>query len=452
MSIITGTKLETIENSAVKLTLTISKDVTKNEYSKLLKEYSKKAVIKGFRKGKVPTNVLETKYGEGIKAEAFMNLIDSSLNEAFETVEKKPLGYSRPELVNEEELKFDLETDFSFSVIYDTFPEFELANYKGIEYTQAQVTVGKKELDEELKKLQQQSAIAVPKKDGVVANEDIVTVDFVELNADKSENAETKREDFTFTVGTGYNTYKIDEDIIGMKLDEEKAISKKYPEDFEDKELAGKEINLKVKVTSIKVNDIPALDDEFAQDIDEKFETLEDLKKSVKADLEKQRDGILREQSLEQIFDKIQETTEIVIPNSMVESELESNFQSIAQRFGISAEQYLQIMESQGKKKSDIFDEWRADVTKNTKNKLILGKIVELENIEVSDEDFNKEITEAANLYGKTEEEMKKMFEARGMKDYLLDEIKTKKAVDLLIDSGVQKKGEKKSFVDLIAK
>lgn len=452
MSIIAKTDLKTIENSAVKLTLTISKDVTKEEYTKLIKEYSKSAVIKGFRKGKVPAAVLESKYGEGIKAEAFMGIIDKSLNEAFETVEQKPLGYARPELVDEEELKFDLDKDFTFSVVYDVFPEFELTNYKGIEFIKDQVSILKKDIDAELEKLQEQNSIAIPKKDGIVAKDDIVTLDFVEVDADKAEIENTKREDFTFTIGTGYNLYKIDEDIIGMKLDEEKIITKKYAEDFEDAQLAGKEISLKVKIKAIKINDVPALDDDFAQDIDEKYETLEDLKKDTKKGLQDKVDAILREKALEQIFEKIQETTEMTLPKSMVDAELESNFQSIAQRFGIPAEQYEQILTAQGKSKEDIFEEWREDTIKNTKSKIILGKVVELENIEATDEDFDKEVKEAASLYAKSEEEMKEMFESHGMKDYLLDEIRTKKAVDLLIDSGIEKKGEKKSLVDLLSK
>jgi trigger factor len=451
MSLIAEKKLENIENSAVKLTVTVSKDTAKEEYKKLLKDYSRKAHIKGFRKGKAPVSVLENKFGEAIKSESFMNLIEKSVSEALDTAEKKPLYYSQPTLLDEENLNFSFDEDFSYAVSYDIFPEFELGEYTGIEYDKPSVTIKASDIKAELEKIQQQNAMVIPKASGTVAKDDIVTVNFAELDENDNEIEGSKREDFTFTVGTGYNTYKIDEDILRWKKGTEKVIEKTFPEDFENPEMAGKSVKLKVAITEVKVNDLPAIDDELAQDVDDKFETLDDLKASIKERLTEQRDAKLREVALEQILNKVQESTTIEVPESMIKNELESNFSQVAQRFGISAEQYEEILQAQGKDKEAVFAEWKEDATKNLKNQLILGKIVEAEKIETSDEDFDAEIKKSAELYGKTEEEIKKMFEAQGMKDYLLDEIKTKKAVDLLIKKGKAVKGEKQDFVDLIS-
>ena len=163
----------------------------------------------------------------------------------------------------------------------------------------------------ELKRYQDQNAIVSEKKGGKAAKENVVTVNYIELDENDNEIEDTKREDFTFTVGTGYNYYKFDDEIIGMKKDEEKVIEKEYAEDFEYKELAGKKVKLKITVTSVKAKKLPELDDELAQDISEKYKTLDDLKKDIKERQEGMIENKLKAVKQEKILEKIIENSEV---------------------------------------------------------------------------------------------------------------------------------------------
>lgn len=448
---VTSKNIETLENSQVKLTITVGAEEAKKEYSKLLNKYSKSAHIKGFRKGKVPAAVLETKYGESIRGEAAMTIMEESLKEAYEDIEKKPLGYAAPTLQDEENTQLELGKEFTFTVVYDTFPEFEVPAYTGIEIEQPEVKVLKKDLDRELEKIQDQNSMVIEKDArGSVAKKNIVTIDFVEVD-EKDEPVEgTAREDFVFTVGTGYNLYKIDDDILKMKKDGEKIIEKEYPEDFENKDLAGRKLRLKVKVKAIKQKDLPAIDDELAQDVSEKFETLDDLKNDIKGKLEKQRDETLRSKNIEAVMEKIIESAEIAIPDSMLDAELNSSWYNFLGQYRMEESQMLKMLEIQNKSKEEFLEEWKPDAVKRIKSTLLTNEIIKAEKVEISDEDIDNFYKEQAESTNQSEEEIKKLYEEKNYLDYLKDELKHRKVYDLILSKTKIKKGEKIDFIDLV--
>ncbi len=433
---ITSKSVEKLENSAVKL-------------SELLNKYTKEVQIKGFRKGKVPTSVIERKFGEGIRQEAAANLMDKALKAAMEDLEEKPLGYDYPEVQGEPVLNPD--EDFSFELIYDTFPEVKFGDYKGIEITEKQVKITKKHEDAELVKIQEQNSIVMDKADETVEDGNIVTIDYCEMEG-KEEVEGTKREDFVFTVGTGYNLYKIDKQIVGMKKDEEKVISKKYKEDFENKDLAGRSVKLKVKVKAVKEKQLPALDDELAQDVNEKFKTLDDLKKDIKDQLKEKADRKIQGEKVEQLMDKLVEGSDIVLPASMIKAEQENSWRNFLQQSQVREEQMLQFLEMQGQTKEQMLESWKENAVKSLKSQLIFNKIIEEEKFEVSDEEMEEEIKKQAEMYNMPVEDLKKSFGEAGLKEYLSGDLKQKKAVDFLLDNAkIIKSDEKVDYTDLMA-
>ncbi len=446
------TKVEKLENSAAKVTVTIDKEDTLKAYKNLLNKYSKEAQIKGFRKGKVPTSVLENKYGESIKSESFFNVIDEVWKEVVEKLDEKPLGYSAPELENQEEMVFDFENNFSFTIKYDVFPTFELKEYKDIEVTKDDVKIEKADIDEELKKIQEQNSMVISKADKTVAKDNVVTINFVEVDDEDKELEETKREDFVFTVGTAYNVYKIDEEIIGMKKDEERVITKTYSDDEEDENLKGKTKKIKVLIKEVKVKDIPELDDELAQDVDEKYNTLEDLKSDIKKRLENDVENRLKNQVLEQIIKNIDENTEISIPKSLLIAEAKNQMQSFAQQVGMSVEQLEKSLTAQGKSEEEVYQEFFPEIEKNLKRQLIIEKVAEMEKIEVTDEDIEKEIKDITEESGQDFEEMKKFYENPQFRPHIEAEVKNRRAIDALISSAKIKAGSEKKYIDLINK
>jgi trigger factor len=441
-------KIESLEKSSVKLTLTIDKKAVKTEYDELMKKYTQSAQIKGFRKGKVPPAVLEKKFGESIRAEASMNSIENSLKGVFEEIDEKPLPYHSPEL--QDDIEFDLEKDLKFTVVYDVFPEIKLGKYKGLEIESPDVSITKEDQERELKAVQEQNAMVVDKKEGAVAEGDITTVDYEELDEEGNPIEGTKREGFVFTVGTGYNLYKLDEDIIGMNRDEEKEISKEYPEDYEIAELKGKKVKLKVKVTAIKEKDMPELDDELAQDISEKYKTLDDLKKDIKKKLKEASQQKIREKNIAALMEQVIENSPIDLPQSMIEVEQEGSWQNFVQQFRAQEQEVIQLLAEQGKTKEQLLEEWLPSTEKKIKNRLLMSKIIEEEKIEITDKEIEEEIKRQAELGGVPLEDLQKRYEDQRMKEYLRSDLADKKLFDTLLEETTVEKGKKVKFLDLM--
>ena len=449
---IVSKNLENLENSSVKLTVTVSKDAVKKEYSDLLSKYTKSAHIKGFRKGKAPASVLEQKFGDSIKGEATMNLMENSLKEAYEDIDKKPLPYATPVLQEDEdrEVLIELDNDFTFSVVYDTMPEVKIGEYKGLEIETPVCKIGKKDIDRELEMLREQNSAVIEKAEGKVEKDDIVNIDYAELDEDGNELEDEKREDFVFTVGTGYNVYKLDEDITGMTAGEEKVIEKTWPEDESDKDLAGKTKKIKVKVNSIKVKQLPELDDELAQDISDEYKTLKELKDSIKKRLTESAENLISEKNKQKLIDLIIEKSEIDVPKSMIQAELDSSWQTFISQSRMPEEQVMQILTAQGKTKEEMMKEWEPSAEKNVKSFLITEQLIKDEKIEVSDEEVDEELKKQAEMAGMGYEDAKNYFEQNGMLFYLRNDISSRKLFDLLLEHAEIKEGEKKDYLDLL--
>ena len=445
---IANKSIEKLEQSAVKLTITVGSEEAAGEYKDLIKKYAKDIQIKGFRKGKVPQSVLEQKFGEGIKEEAAGKIMDKALQEALESVEDKPLNFEYP--VVQGEPKLIIGEDFTFDIVYDVFPAFELGEFKGTKITETQVKIQKKHEDAELEKIQDQNSVVVDKTNKTVAGKNIVTINYVELDDKKEELADSSREGFVFTVGTGQNYFKLDDDIKGMKVDGERVIEKEFPEDFENTELAGKKKSIKVKVTAVKEKQVPKLDDELAQDVSDKYETLDDLKKDIRSKLDTQLESKIKEKKITQVMDQLVEANPIDLPASMIKSELESSWKRFLQQSGTQEEQVLAILKMQGQSKETMMEQWKDDSAKSLKSQLIIQKIIETEKIEVSDEDLEEEIKKQAENYNMTVEDLKKSFGDNGLNEYIKSDLIGKKAYDLLLDSAKVTKGEKEDFSDFI--
>lgn len=442
--------VEHLDNSAVKLTVTVGQESLKDEYNSLLKEYAKNAQIKGFRKGHVPPDVLERKFGESIKFEASQKVLEESLKGVFEEIDEKPLPYSQPRL--DGDVDFDVEKDLTYSVVYDVFPDVELGEYKGREIEVPQVSVTKEDEERELKTLQEQNAVVIDKEEGAVEEGNIVTVDYCELDSDGNEVDETKREDFVFTQGSGYNVYKIDDDVLGMAPDEERVVDKEYPEDFEDSDLAGQKKKLKIKVKAIKERQLPEVDDDLAQDISENYETIDDLKKDIRDRLERTVDSRLRQLKTDALVQQIVADSTIPVPESMIQMELENSWRNFVQQFRADEEQVLSLLQAQGRTKESLLEEWRDAAVQRIQGQLAVQKILEQEDIEVTDDEVDAELEQQAQSGGATKEQLKQYYEQQNMMDYLRREVRERKLFDKILEDTKIKKGKKQSFLDLVGR
>ena len=442
-----------LENSAVKLTATISKEEVAAGYSKNLAKYAKNVQLPGFRKGKVPPKVLEQKYGDSLKQEALADLIDESLNQIFAEEDAKdirPLPYSQPRLENDKIPEFSTDKDLVFTVVYDVFPTVEVKDFSKIEVKEPQCEVGEKELNEELKAIQERNAMVIDKKDGdPVEKDNIVTIDYSELNDDGSVVDGSKREGFVFTVGTGENIYKIDDDIIGMKKGDTKEITKTYAKDDADADLAGKTKKISVTVKAIKVRDLPALDDDLAQDVNEKYKTLDDLKKDITKGLEANLKRKIEEVKSQSLLDQLVEKNPIVLPASMVAAENEHRWTMMAQQFRTTPEQLEKMVAASGQTKESMLEQWAGNAEKMLKARLVVDALLREKNISVTPEEVEAEYAKLAEESGTSVEEIKKYYDEPRAKEYIIDEIKEKKLFEELYKQVKVSKGDKVAFADL---
>lgn len=439
-----------LEKSAVKLSVTVDKSDVEQIYNSTISKYVKNAQIPGFRKGHVPASVLERKYGDSLKADALGEIIDKAVAEALEKeTDNRPLPYAQPVLQEMPEL--DTKKDLSFSITYDVFPKVSVKDFSGITVKEPQVSVADSDIEEEIKAMQERNAMVIDKKDGGVEKDNIVTVDFYEVDDEGKEVQNSKREDFVFTVGKGENFYKIDDEILGMKQDETKEITKKYKKDDENKELAGRTVNLNVTVKAIKIRDLPKIDDDFAQDCNEKYKTLEDMKSDIKRNMEVAKNRKLKEIKNNSLLEQLVEKNPFEIPASMLAAELDGRWNMMAQQFQTTPEQLEKMITASGQTKETMLKEWTGDSEKMLKSRIIVDSLIRERNISVTPEEIEAEYAKIAEEGGMTVEEVKEHYKDARAKEYLIDDAKENKLYDEIYKEIKVSKGDKVSFKELFA-
>lgn len=395
---IADTSIKELENSSVALTVTVATEAVEKDYTETLKKYASTIQIKGFRKGKAPVSVLESKFGKAIREESTFNTIEEALKVAIESVEPKykPLSFSVPVLQDEEGLlPFEANKNVTFTVLYDVMPTFELSQYKGLEIEVPKVVVTDEDVDAEIKQLLEQNAMIID-KDGAAAMGDIVTVDYVELDAAGDEVAGTERKEFTFTLGSTTNFYQFDEDVVGMKVDEEKTFSKTYAENSTVEGYAGTTVSLKVKLLALKFRDVPELDDEFAQDVKDEYKSVADLVAATREKLEKNLEEQLEAVKFNNLIENLIENTTIALPASMIDFEAEQSWKRYLRQLGLSEEQVLNFMNFQGKSRDEMLAPMREQAEQNLRLQLIMDKVKDAEQFKADEAEVTKALDEQA--------------------------------------------------------
>ena len=437
-------KIEKLENSSVKLTVTIGKADVAASYNDVVAKYAKNIQIPGFRKGKVPVSVLERKYGDALKNDAVSEIVEKALGDIFDELDKeksddRPLPYSQPTI--DDIPLLDTTKDLTFAVKYDVFPKVEVKNFDGIEIKVPEVKITDEDLKEELEAIRQRNAMVLDKKDDeAVAKDDIVTVNYSELDDKDAVIAGSERQDFVFTVGTEQNIYKFDNEIIGMKKGETKVVTK---------EVDGENKKVSVTVTAVKVRNVPELDDELAQDVSDKYNNLEDMKNDIKKNLETALENKLKEIKANSLLEQLVEKNPVELPASMVRAELDSRFRMMAQQFQTTTEQLEKMLTAAGQKKEDMLTQWTGDAEKMLKSRIIVESLLKEKDISVTPEEIEAEYEKIAAGAGVSVEEVKKHYEDPRSKEYLEDEAKEQKLYTMLFDQVKVSKGDKKTFADL---
>jgi trigger factor len=443
-------EIKHLEKSNVSLSFTIPKEDVREKYQEMLKEYSKSVQIHGFRKGKVPMEVLERKFGDALKNDALTRIIESAMQEAFkdETLSRKerPLPYSMPELQSEPKLDFD--QDLQFSVVYDVLPEVKIGQWKGLTVEVPYAEIGDDDINLELEEIRERNSVVMDRdEDAAVQKGDYIKIDYEAF--DKNGEVKENRNDFVFTLGAGKFIYNLDDDIIGMKKGETREIEKSYSQNNEDKHLSGETLKFKVLLKEIKEKKLPELDDDLAQDVDEKFNTLDDLKNDIKEKLNKNLEWKSRDKKISGLLKKIMENTPVILPDSMVRAEIEGRWRRLARMYNMNAENIIQMM-ANDEKREEREKEWREAAEKALYSRIIIETLIDEENMEVSDEDVEKEFERMAQENDASIEDIKKNYTEENI-FYLKEDIKEKRITDMMLNENTIKPGKKEKYLDFMS-
>ena len=424
-------KVENTENkNEVKLTFNIEAEKFEEAMKKVYAKTAKYFSIPGFRKGKAPMQLVERQYGSAIFYEdAFNELVPDIYDEAIK--ENKVEAVSKP---NIDIVQMEKGKELIFTATVETKPEVELGKYKGIEIKKIEYTTSDKDIEHELGHLAERNARLVTVEDRPVEKGDIATIDFVgsvdgvEFEGGKAENHELEIGSNTFIPG-------FEDQVIGIKIGEEKDIKVKFPDDYFSKDLAGKDAVFKVKVNAIQKKELPKIDDDFAKDVSE-FETLDELKNSIKEKLDTENSNKAKYETEEEAIKAVCDNTKIDIPNGMIEMEIDAMIRDLETRLsyqGLNLHQYVQMM---GTSEENIRNNYKEQAEKSVKSRLVLEAVVKAEKIEVTPEEITDKIKEMAKQYGRKEEDL---LNNEQLKEYIEENLKTEKAIEFVVKNAKKK-------------
>ena len=425
-------QVEKLEHNMAKLTIEVpAEDVEKALQAAYLKERSKIS-LPGFRKGKVPRQMIEKMYGpEVFYDEADNHMISEAYGKAFDECELEIVSQPKIEVTQLEKGK-----SFIFTAEVAVKPEVTLGEYKGLKVDKVSTRVTQKEVDEEIEKERERNARTIDVTDRAVQDKDMVTLDF-EGFVDGEAFEGGKGENYPLTIGSGSFIPGFEEQLIGAEIDKETEVKVTFPEDYQAEELAGKDAVFKCTVHQIKAKELPELDDEFASDVSESCETLEDYRAEVKAKIKERKEREGRQKKEDQAVNQAIENSQMDIPQPMIDLEAKQLADDFARRLmqqGMSVDQYFQLT---GLSEDKIIDELKPQAEKRIKTRLVLEAVVAAEDIQVSDERLDEELQKMADSYQMEVDKLKE-FMGENEKKQMKEDIAVQEAVTLIADAAVE--------------
>ena len=425
-------KVEKTKNAnEVKLEITVDAEKFDNAIKKVYFKSAKYFNIPGFRKGKAPMQIVEKYYGKEIFYEdAFNEVAGEALDEAVK--ENDLYVVSRPDI---DVTQIEKGKDLIFTAIMQTKPEAELGKYKGVEIKKIEYKVTDEDINHELGHMQEHNARMVTVDDRPVENGDITVIDFEGFVDGKAFDG-GKAEGHELEIGSNTFIPGFEDQIVGMKIDEEKNINVKFPDEYFSKDLAGKDATFKVKLHEIKKKELPELDDEFAKDVSE-FDTLKELKEDIKNKQQKQNDDRAKYETQDEVIKAVCENVKVDIPSGMIETEVEDMLKNVEQRLsyqGLKLEQYLKMM---GKTEDEMKKEYEPQAIESIKSRLMLEAVIKAEKIEATDEEVDEKLKEMAKNYGKENDE--EFLKNENVRNYIKEGLTSEKALEFLVKNAKMK-------------
>jgi trigger factor len=435
-----------LENARMELEIEVPEANIEKEYEKIFNTYQKSAKIDGFRKGKVPRDIIIKRFQGSADVEVVENIVKEAY---FEALKEKDL---RP--ISEPEIKFDNKLEknkpFKFNIKFDIAPEITLGDYKKITAKENECKIDDKDVDKELQNLRERYATVAKKEKGEVAEKgNFIRAELKRIdNVDPAEIDNVKPLNISSVLGKETAEPNFDEDILGMKVDEEKEVAKKYPKDYSDKELAGQKAKFKLKVIEISNLTLPALDDEFAKDIGG-FQTLEEVRKKIREDFENYAVDRIKKLVNNELMDKVIENSKFDIPESIIRKEIEGIVARLETNMGLKSGGINDLYANGALKKDEFLEKIRGEALHNIRATLVLVEIAKAENLKASEEKYKEIINSYSARMNKSAEEIEKLIEQNGSKENIEGDIVMNSAVEFIYNNANIKKQKAISFEEL---
>lgn len=420
---------EKIDKNIVSIDVEVGAEKVTVALDQAFKKVVQKVNVPGFRKGKVPRGMFESRFGiESLYQDAIDILLPDAYSDAIKETNLEPVD--RPEIEVEQFAKGET---FKFKAKVIVKPEVTLGEYKGLEVESVVSEVTEEEIAAELERLQQRHAELTVVEEGAAANGDITVIDFDGyVDGEAFEGGASER--YSLELGSNSFIPGFEEQVVGMQIGDFKDIDVNFPESYHAEHLAGKPAVFKVKLHEIKRKTLPTLDDEFAKDVSE-FDTLEEYKQDLVSKLKERKDQEGEQARETAVVDKATAAADVEIPEPMIVTETDymiKDFENRLKMQGMNMDLYFQFS---GQNESVLRDQMRADAEKRVRNNLVLDAIAKAENIVANDEDLNEELEKLSKSYNRPSAELRDIFEKNGNLSNLQEDIALRKTIKFLLEN-----------------
>ena len=428
-------QVEKLEKNMAKLTIEVDAAKVNDAIKKAYDKNKGKMSVPGFRKGKVPQAMIEKMYGPEVFYEDAANfLIPDAYAEEVEAAEDLEV-VSQPKI---DVVQMEKGKNFIFTAEVALKPPVDLGKYKGVKIEKIDTEVTDEDIDKEIKREQEANARTITVEDRPVKDGDTAVIDFEGFIGDKAFEG-GKGENYPLVIGSGSFIPGFEEQLIGKNSGDDVDVKVTFPEDYNAKDLAGKEALFKVKINEIKEKELPELDDEFASEVSE-FDTMAEYREDVKKNLTEKKEKEAKDKKEDAVIEAIIKDSKMDIPEAMVETQARTMVNDYARRLqsqGLSLEQYFMFT---GLDMDKFTDQMKEGARKRIESRLILEAVVKAENFEVTDEEYEKELERIAK---ESKMEVDKLKEYIGDDEYgkkqIIDDLKIQKAVDFVVDNAKEK-------------
>ncbi len=430
-------QVEKLDGNMAKLTIEVAAEDLEKAIENAYQKSKNKISIPGFRKGKAPRKMIEQMYGKGVFLEDAANdLISESYEKALDECTEDIVSSPRIDVIQLEAGK-----PFIYTAEVALKPEVTLGKYKGVKIDKVDIDVTEEEIEADIAKERDNAARIIPITDRAVKDGDMTVIDF-EGFVDGVAFEGGKGEDYPLTIGSGAFIPGFETALIGAEIGVETDVNVTFPEDYQADELAGKAAVFKCTVKEIKEKELPELDDEFASEVSE-YDTFAEYKESVKAKIVDRKTAAAKSAKEEEVVAAVVADAKMDIPEAMVETTQRQMVEEFAQRMqsqGISMEQYMQFT---GMTPQMLLEQIKPQAMKRIQSRLVLEAVVAAENITVSEEEFEEEVTRMAASYMMEADKVKELL-GEGGKKSVMEDLAINKAVEFVVENAKETKAKAK--------